>query len=86
MTDLLLVAGYAAGYLWALRYLIDAARRAYADTHSELYHFRVRDDESAKLDGLAATGVSLGVVLLPLAWPLVVATVVGRRLVFGPPR
>lgn len=72
-----LLALYAAGYVWAFRWLLTIARRAYANPQSELWHWQ----EPKRIDALAATGTALGVVLLPLLWPLLWLARLGWTLI-----
>lgn len=66
---LLLTGLYVLGYAWAFRLLLGMARRAYANPKSELWHHRY-GDEPPRLDAMGAGFAALGVLLVPLAWPL----------------
>jgi hypothetical protein len=71
-----LAAVYLAGYAWGFRWMLAAARRAYANPGSEMW----RPDYSTswrstttKLDGMGVAIWSVGVLLVPLGWPLLMA-------------
>lgn len=69
MTAAALVALYLLGYAWAFRVMLASARRAYADPKSDMWAVRFRD-EPQRIDGMGATLWALGVVFIPLVWPL----------------
>ena len=66
----LLLAVWIAGYVWAFRVMVAAARRAYENKQSMLWHVSIYRDVEPTIDGMGAVFWSLGVVLVPLAWPL----------------
>ena len=56
---------YLAGYVWGFRVMLVSARRAYANRDSSMWHYG-----GEKLDGMGAGFWSLGVLFVPLVWPL----------------
>lgn len=56
---------YVAGYAWGFRLMLLEARRAYANRGSSMWHVG-----SNQLDGMGAGFWALGVLFVPLAWPL----------------
>lgn len=66
----LLVALWVAGYVWAFRLMLAAARRAYENKESMLWQFSIYADEKRSLDGMGVALWSLGLLFVPLAWPL----------------
>lgn len=79
MSIWLWAAVYVAGYLTGVAYALKVARRSYADKSSALW-----DYHGEKILGDMAVLCGLGVLLLPLLWPIAGIGLLGWHLVARP--
>jgi hypothetical protein len=67
----LLLALWVAGYVWGFRLMLAAARRAFDNKSSILWQPNYTDRGAGpEIDGMGATFWALGLLFVPLAWPL----------------